>query len=195
MKAKENLINTYELTLLFSPDLSEMDLSKTIDKVKKSITSKEGEIKQEHSWGKKRLAYFIQKFDFGNYHTLVFTLPKTNVNEIIKELELSADVLRYLNLCLEKEGIEINDLFTPEKEAAMIANSIKEKLDPKTASVNKKIKSVKEVIKPTVSKEEKKEKLEKDKPIPEVEKLSQAEQEKRRKDLDKKLDELLKDKE
>lgn len=191
MEDQDNLIHTYELNLLFSPDLSEMDLAKAIAKVKKSITSKKGEIKQENSWGKKRLAYLIGKIDHGNYHVLVFTMPKTNVNEIIKELELSSEILRYLNLSLEKEGITIDDLFTPEKEAAMIATSIKEKMDPKTVSVKKETKPTEKVIKPKAEEEKPKT----DKPVPEAPELSPEEQAKRRKDLDEKLDELLKDKE
>ncbi|MEA1909828.1 MAG: 30S ribosomal protein S6 [Patescibacteria group bacterium] len=181
---EDNYTNTYELTLLFSPDLSEIDLAKAIDKVKKSISSKEGDIKKEHSWGKKKLAYRIKKLEFGNYHTLVYTMPKESVNEIIRELELSSDVLRHMNLSLEKEGITIDDLFTPEKETAMIAASVKEKMDPKTATVKKEGKKVTE--KPKT--EEKK--IEEPK-----EKLSPEEQEKRRKELDEKLSELLEDKE
>ena len=170
MEEKENLTNTYELTLLLSSELSEIDLAKAIDRIKKSITAHSGEIIKNYSWGKKRLAYHIGSHEFGHYHTIIFTIPKANTNEIIKELELASDVLRHLNLSLDKEGIEVNDLFTPEKEASMIAASMKEKMENKAGKPRK--------TKPAKETETIKTKTEEEKPEPEKE-ISPEEEKKR----------------
>ena len=53
--------NIYELAVLLSPDLSEFDVQKVIDKVKASINPKGGVVQKEYTWGKKRLAYPIGK--------------------------------------------------------------------------------------------------------------------------------------
>jgi len=164
---EEQTINTYELTLLIDPDLSEFDLNKLIDKVKTLIKSNEGNLIKEHSWGKKQLAYPINKQEFGFYHTLVFELSTENVALINQELQLNAQIIRHLNLCLNKEGINIDQLFTPEKEEAMISSSVREKMTTgtETKPPTTPLKPVKKVSPPVTKVEEKARKQELDKKI------------------------------
>ena len=124
------LINTYELAVVVSPDLSEFDVQKVMDKVKTAITSKEGSIQKEHTWGKKRLAYPIGKAEFGHYQTLLFNSPRETIAEIDKDIRLTPEIIRHLIISLEKEGVTVDQLFTPEKEATLIATLAKEKMEP-----------------------------------------------------------------
>lgn len=128
---------TYELTLLINPDLTEFDVQKVIDKIKKNITSSKGEVVKEHSWGKKQLAYPINKAEFGYYHTIIFNAPGEIINGLIRELQLAPEIFRYLNLSLDKEGITVDQLFSPEKEETMISSSVKEKIMPKAVEKKK----------------------------------------------------------
>lgn len=130
MEKEEILTSTYELTLLVSPDLSEFDALKVADKVKNMITSRNGQIIQEHTWGKRRLAYPIKKADSGYYQTIIFTAPKEVINEVTRDILLVPEILRYLSLSLDKEGVTIDQLFTPEKEVALVASMMKEKMEP-----------------------------------------------------------------
>ncbi|MBU1092103.1 30S ribosomal protein S6 [Patescibacteria group bacterium] len=130
MEKEEILTSTYELTLLVSPDLSEFDAQKVVDKVKNMITSRDGQIIKEHNWGKKRLAYPIKKTDSGYYQTIIFTAPKEAINEVTRDMLLVPEILRYLSISLDKEGVVIDQLFTPEKEVALIASMMKEKTEP-----------------------------------------------------------------
>ncbi|MFA5967295.1 MAG: 30S ribosomal protein S6 [Patescibacteria group bacterium] len=122
--------NVYELAVVISPDLSEFDVQKIVDKVKISIASKGGSAQQEHTWGKKRLAYPIGKAEFGYYQTLIFDSPKEAIAEIDKDIRLTPEIIRHLIISLEKEGITAEQLFTPEKEAVLIATIAKEKMEP-----------------------------------------------------------------
>jgi len=155
--------HTYEITLLFRPDLSELDLQKAIDKVKASLTSKKGEIAKESSWGKKQLAYPIKKEGFGFYHTIISTVPGDAIEALMRELHLSPDILRYMIISLEKEGVTIDQLFTPAKEEAYAAAVMNEKM----ASAKPRIKEVvveapvKKPATPKIAKEELDEKIEK----------------------------------
>ncbi len=129
--SKDNA-SLYEMTLLFKPDLSELELQKALDKIKSSITSKEGHVEQEHNWGKKRLAYPIKKSEFGFYYTFIISklMPET-ISPLTRELELSPDVLRYLIISLKKDGVTVDQLFTPAKEEAFASTIIAEKMAPK----------------------------------------------------------------
>lgn len=171
---EEQTINTYELTLLFNPELSEFDLNKVIGKIKSLITSHKGNIIQEHTWGKRPLAYPIQKQEFGFYHTLVMELSTESVNLITKELQLNPKIMRHMLLCLNKEGTTVDQLFTPEKEEAMISSSITDKL----------AKEPKKTIKPEVAPEIIEKKVVKPK-IPKKDEVT------RQKELDRKIDDLL----
>ncbi|MFH0912259.1 MAG: 30S ribosomal protein S6 [Patescibacteria group bacterium] len=122
--------STYELTILMAADLSELDVQKVMDKIKATLTAKNGLIQKEYDWGKKRLAYHINKVDFGYYHSLVFEAPKEVLAEIGQDLRLMPDILRYLIISLDKEGITADQLFTPDKEAALVASMMKEKMEP-----------------------------------------------------------------
>ena len=161
--------NTYELTLLINPDLTEFDVQKVIDKVKANIDSGKGKVVKEHSWGKKQLAYPINKAGFGYYHTIIFNAPGEIIDGLIRELQLAPEVFRYLNLSLDKEGITVDQLFSPEKEETMISSAVKEKIMPRKPEVKK--------VTPIA--------------IPEVEK--KIEKPVDAKELDKKIDELLKE--
>lgn len=143
MEKEEILTSTYELTLLILPDLSEFDAQKAVDKVRGMITSRDGQIIQEHNWGKKRLAYHIKKADSGYYHTIIFTIPKEAINEISHDILLMPEILRYLSISLDKEGVVIDQLFTPEKEAALAISMTKEKIEPKTRATRRSPRTVK----------------------------------------------------
>lgn len=188
--------NVYELAVVLSPDLSEFDVQKVMDKVKTAITSKEGAIQKEHSWGKKRLAYPIGKAEFGHYQTLIFDAPRETIAEIDKDIRLTPEIIRHLIISLEKEGVIADQLFTPEKEAAMVVSTVKEKMEPRTP-VEPRFRAAVKLIEEPKAAEEPVETVEPAAAALEevIEPVVETEKEtaKRRKALDEKLDELLKE--
>lgn len=56
----------YELIVLLHPDL-EVDLERPLTKIRSLITDNGGEITKEDNWGKRKLAYSINKEDFAVY--------------------------------------------------------------------------------------------------------------------------------
>lgn len=85
----------YELTVLIHPDL-ETDLEKSLDKVRALVKETGGEITKEDNWGKKRLAYSINKEDFAVYVSFDVKLPAAAPLRISSQLNITDDVLRYL---------------------------------------------------------------------------------------------------
>ncbi len=194
MEDKE-LVSTYELSVVITPDLSEFDIPKVMDKIKNSIIGKNGSIQKEHTWGKKRLAYPIGKAEYGHYQSIVFTGLKEVLAEIDKDIRLMPEIIRHLIISLEKEGVTIDQLFTPEKETTLAATMAKEKSEPTTHAhqtrasrgrITPKVETAPEVVENTV--------LPADAEIKEEVIEETAENAaKRREELDKKLDELLKE--
>lgn len=85
----------YELTVLVHPDL-EADLDKALGKVRALVTDNGGEIIKEDNWGKKKLAYQINREDFAVYVYFEVNLPAEAPLKISNTLNITDEVLRYL---------------------------------------------------------------------------------------------------
>src|SRR5690554_6082766 len=93
----------YELTVLIHPDL-EVDLEKPLAKVRDIITGAGGKIIKEDAWGKKRLAYQINRQDFAVYVYMDVSLPADAPLKISNTLNITDEVLRYLLVKVDEKG-------------------------------------------------------------------------------------------
>lgn len=85
----------YELAVVYDPGL-EVDLSKAEERVKKVITDNGGKIEQVENWGKRKLAYSINKNDHGIYVFYRVDIEPVAVQKIEKSLNIVSEVIRYL---------------------------------------------------------------------------------------------------
>ncbi len=115
---QENLTN-YEMTYVISPEVSELDAVKFTTRIQSWISSHEGTVLTTDAWGKHRLAYPIGKAEFAWFNTLVFKLPTVNIKELHNEMRHTAAIIRFLILSLDKEGIKLENYkhVDPFKEA------------------------------------------------------------------------------
>ncbi|MBC7943597.1 30S ribosomal protein S6 [Candidatus Saccharibacteria bacterium] len=93
----------YELTVLIHPDL-EADLETPLTKVRDIITVAGGKIIREDNWGKKKLAYRINKEDFAVYVYMDVSLPADAPLKISNTLNITDEVLRYLLVTVDEKG-------------------------------------------------------------------------------------------
>lgn len=93
----------YELTVLIHPDL-EADLEKPLTKVRDIVKNAGGEIVKEDNWGKKKLAYKINKEDFAVYVYFDVKLPAEGPLKISNILNITEEVLRYLLVTVDEKG-------------------------------------------------------------------------------------------
>lgn len=93
----------YELTVLIHPDL-EADIDKPLSKVRDIVTGAGGTITSEDNWGKKKLAYAINKEDFAVYVYMDVSLPADAPLKISNTLNITEEVLRYLLVTVDHKG-------------------------------------------------------------------------------------------
>lgn len=86
----------YELIVIISPDVGEEDIPSTIDKVSGFITSRGGDITEVDHWGKRKLAYPIDRFREGNYVLSRFKFEPGMAAELEANLKISEEILRHL---------------------------------------------------------------------------------------------------
>jgi small subunit ribosomal protein S6 len=90
------IVPSYELVCILNANLSEDDYSRVLGKVNDLITKYGGTVSETTQWGKRRLAYPIQKQFEGNYVLQKVQIKQTALKELDTNLKLSEDVLRYL---------------------------------------------------------------------------------------------------
>ena len=89
-------MNKYELALVVSAKLEDEERVATVEKVKAYIERFGGQITNVDDWGKKKLAYEIQKMKEGFFYFIQFDAEATAPAEIEARVRIMDNVLRYL---------------------------------------------------------------------------------------------------
>ena len=96
----------YETTYILHPALQEGRLNDIVKTIQKKAESLGAEILYFDNWGRKKLAYLIDKEKYGTYIFLQYKLIElNNLKELSSEFEHNPNVLRYLNIKIDKEDI------------------------------------------------------------------------------------------
>ena len=95
-------MNNYELALVLNAKIEDDERAATLEKVKDLVTRFGGTIKDVDEWGKKKLAYEIQKMSEGFYYFIHFDAEATTPAEIESRIRIMDNVLRYL--CVKQDA-------------------------------------------------------------------------------------------
>ncbi len=90
------LRNEYEIVYIAKPTLGEDGVAALSDRFAAVISGQGGEITATELWGKRNLAYPIQKFFEGVYILNRVSMPPQGTTEVDRMLRLNEDVLRHL---------------------------------------------------------------------------------------------------
>ena len=94
-------MSKYELAVVVSAKLEDDARAEVIEKVKALVTRFGGNITDVDEWGKKRLAYEIQKMKEA-YYFIHFESETTTPGEIEERIRIMDGVIRYL--CVKQEA-------------------------------------------------------------------------------------------
>ena len=89
-------MNKYELAVVVSAKIEDEERAAVVDKCKALIERFGGTITNVDDWGKKRLAYEIQKMKEGFYYFIQFEAESSAPAEIESRIRILDNVLRYL---------------------------------------------------------------------------------------------------
>ncbi|MCI6676558.1 MAG: 30S ribosomal protein S6 [Clostridiales bacterium] len=95
-------MNKYELAVVVSAKLEDEERAAVIEKVKNYITRFNGTVTNVDEWGKKRLAYEIQKMREAYYYFIQFEGDSDCPNEVERHIRIMESVIRYL--CVKQEA-------------------------------------------------------------------------------------------
>ncbi len=86
----------YELMLVIRPDVPDDRSQAVIDRTTRQLTAAGGQIIKVAPWGRRRLAYPIDRFREGSYHIVLFAAPPEALTELEHSLLITEEVLRHL---------------------------------------------------------------------------------------------------
>ena len=89
-------MNKYELAVVVSAKLEDEERAAVIEKVKEYITRFGGTVSDVDDWGKKKLAYEIQKMSEGYYYFIHFDAEAGVPAQIEENVRIMDNVLRFL---------------------------------------------------------------------------------------------------
>ena len=92
----------YELMLVLRPDAPDERAQAVLEKVTRTIVADGGQVVKAQPWGRRRLAYAIDRYREGQYHIIVFEAPPTTVAELERSLLITEEVLRHLVIRIER---------------------------------------------------------------------------------------------
>ena len=84
----------YELMVILDPEIDERQVAPKLDGFLKVITGDGGTIENVDIWGKRRLAYEIQKKNEGIYAVVNFTATSEATQELDRQLKLNEQIMR-----------------------------------------------------------------------------------------------------
>ncbi len=89
-------MNKYELAVVVSAKIEDDERAEVINKVKALIERFGGQITNVDEWGKKRLAYDVQKMKEAFYYFIQFDADSKTPAEIESRVRIMDNVIRYL---------------------------------------------------------------------------------------------------
>ncbi|OUP49346.1 30S ribosomal protein S6 [Lachnoclostridium sp. An181] len=95
-------MNKYELAVVVNAKIEDDARAQVIEKVKEVVARFGGNVTDVDEWGKRRLAYEIQKMREGFYYFIHFEAESTAPAEIEQRMRIMDNVIRFL--CVKQEA-------------------------------------------------------------------------------------------
>jgi small subunit ribosomal protein S6 len=123
--------------LVLRPDVADDRAQAVIDRTTRGLVAAGGSIVKVAPWGRRRLAYQIDRYREGSYHIILFEAPSDAIAEMERTLLITEEVLRHLVTRDERparparrEGTEeIEDRDLPSSEDDMEEDDETERID------------------------------------------------------------------
>jgi small subunit ribosomal protein S6 len=89
-------VTDYEILLMLDPELPEERQNQIVTRAREAIERDGGRFEAHEPWGRRRLAYPIDKKNEGSYHLLTFAAEPETLAEISRVLKITDGVMRHL---------------------------------------------------------------------------------------------------
>ena len=98
-------MNWYESMVILNPTLNEEEIKSAIEKVSELIKKSGGEVYKADNWGKRKLAYELNKQKMGVYIFFLFKSPSSVIGKIEGYFKVFDPVIKFMAIRLGKKQI------------------------------------------------------------------------------------------
>jgi small subunit ribosomal protein S6 len=116
-------MHPYELMVILDPSVEERTVAPSLDKFLNVVRNGGGTIDNVEIWGRRRLAYEINKKTEGIYAVVNLKATSADILEVDRQLRLSEAVMRTKVLRADEAVVSIKPIDVPEITAAEIADT------------------------------------------------------------------------
>ena len=109
----------YEIVFIVHPDQSEQ-VPAMIERYRTLVTSKSGQIHRLEDWGRRQLAYPIQKIHKAHYVLMNIECDGETLNELEHSFKFNDDVLRHLTVKMKAAVTTPSPMMKEEKSKSMM---------------------------------------------------------------------------
>ena len=127
----------YEMMVILDPDLEERTVAPSLDTFLNVVRQSGGNVDNVDIWGRRRLAYEINKKTEGIYAVVNLKAASADVVELDRQLRLSEAVMRTKVLRADEAVVAIKPVVVPEVSAAEKAEDAAEEKPAKKAAAPK----------------------------------------------------------
>jgi small subunit ribosomal protein S6 len=92
----------YEELFIAKPDAAEEDIDHFVEQMTAVVTNAGGTVNKVDKWGKRRLAYKVDKYREGNYVLIEFSAKPETVREFERRLRVADVVIKFLTVRIDE---------------------------------------------------------------------------------------------
>ena len=100
-------MRSYQSVLILKPDLDEARVDQVLEKITEFLSKNNGSILKVEKWGKKRLAYRVNKSRFGFYLNIYHTCESLKVSALEADYKLYDLILKFLVIRLDDKDLDL----------------------------------------------------------------------------------------
>ena len=100
------MVKNYESVIIINAALEDEQIDLVISKIVDNLKLNGGEVIDVDKWGRKRLAYPIQKSKSGYYLLIRYDAPTDLIKKFERTLRLDENVIRYISILLDNRALQ-----------------------------------------------------------------------------------------
>jgi len=116
-------LKQYECLYIVNSDIDGEGISRVTARIQEHLKNNGGEVANVQHWGKRKLAYMIEKQRYGNFVLMHFSGENPDMATFQHELEIDRDVLAYMSVRLEKfpdfDSLAVPQAFDTDRKRGM----------------------------------------------------------------------------
>jgi small subunit ribosomal protein S6 len=98
--------NAYESSVIINAALDDEQIEGVVSRLQEYIINLGGEIIEVDKWGRKRLAFMVNKSKIGYYAIYRFYAPSNVIAKLVRSYTLDENILRFLTIQLDQDALE-----------------------------------------------------------------------------------------